>query len=222
VLARTLYDDDYLAVAFQVDDQYVRCVYNKWNEGPCRDSCVEFFVAPSADSHDKTPFFNFEVNASGAMLLFHCTRNEKGNVPLPASDGATIAIGTSLMGKKTASATATAIEPERTGQTTWQVEYHVPWALFTKWHGCDVPTAGTQWRCNFYKCADKTSHPHWGCWAPVGTQRPNFHRPSDFQQLIFDDTPIPSSTKQGGLVCGAVALTVAMAGCAAALAMRRS
>jgi len=70
-------------------------------------------------------------------------------------------------------------------ETQYCVEYHVPWALFAKYHGVAAPEAGARWRGNFYKCGDDTGRPHWGTWAPVGTNRPNFHRPSDFQVLTF-------------------------------------
>lgn len=39
----------------------------------------------------------------------------------------------------------------------------------------DKPAPGTRWRANFYKCADKTSHPHWLTWAPVDYPKPKFH-----------------------------------------------
>ena len=69
MLARTLYDSEYLAVSFCVEDHYTKAHYTEFNDGVCRDSCCEFFVSPEADSHDATPFFNFEVNAGGTMLL---------------------------------------------------------------------------------------------------------------------------------------------------------
>ena len=124
------------------------------------------------------------------MLLYNCTRvdGHKGNVPLSKEDGATIPMASSLKGTKTAADKSEQIEPEAVGDCTWCIEYHVPWSLFTKHFGVAAPPdAGTVWRCNFYKCADQTSHPHWGAWAPVGTTRPDFHRPSDFQQLVFGE-----------------------------------
>ena len=61
VLARTLYDDEYLAVSFRVQDHYVRAQYTEFQDGVCRDSCCEFFVSPASDSvvrrlpHTPTP-----------------------------------------------------------------------------------------------------------------------------------------------------------------------
>ena len=38
---------------------------------------------------------------------------------------------------------------------------------------------------NFYKCGDKTVHPHYACWNPVGGEKPNFHQPQSFGKLIL-------------------------------------
>ena len=180
VRARVLWDDGFLAVRFEVDDRYVRAVAQMWNDSVCSDSCVEFFVAPNADpQHDA--YFNFEVNCGGTMLLHACastadreTGNE--NVSVSAEDGATIRIAHSL---------PKIVDPEITEPTSWAVEYHIPWGLFDRHFGSVPPAAGTTWRANFYKCGDRTSHPHWGSWAPVRTQSPNFHQPSFFQPINF-------------------------------------
>lgn len=173
VQARLLYDSAWLAILFRVEDQYVRAVAEKFQDGVCTDSCVEFFVSPLPDSQ---AYFNFEVNCGGTMLLFRCEPGTETR-PVTAEDGATIAMAHSL---------PKIVEPELTDPTTWTVEYHVPFDLFSTYFGSDAPAAGTQWRANFYKCGDRTSHPHWGSWAPVDTPRPNFHRPESFQPILFE------------------------------------
>ena len=77
------------------------------------------------------------------------------------------------------------VEPELTDPTTWVVEYHVPFALFTQCFDAETPAPGTEWKGNFYKCGDRTSHPHWGSWAPVDTPNPSFHQPDFYQPLVF-------------------------------------
>ncbi len=180
VRARVLWDDDWLAVRFEVDDRYVRAVAEKFNDSVCSDSCVEFFVAPSGDP-TQDAYFNFEVNCGGTILL-HCmpstSNREAGHQGQSVSDadGATIRIAQTL---------PKIVEPELTEPTSWAVEYHVPWSLFDSYFGDVTPTAGTTWRANFYKCGDKTSHPHWGSWSPVDTPRPSFHQPAYFQPIHF-------------------------------------
>jgi hypothetical protein len=76
------------------------------------------------------------------------------------------------------------VEPEHTGDIEWFVEYHVPLALFEHYTGELGCLSGQEWRVNFYKCADHTSHPHWAAWVPV--QELNFHRPQDFAPMRFE------------------------------------
>lgn len=176
---RLLYDDRNLAVIFRVEDHYVRAVAQQFQEMVCRDSCVEFFVAPVPGSE---AYFNFEVNCGGTMLVHRCASPEeqaagKKTYDMAPEDGATIPIAHTL---------PKIVEPELVGPTTWTVEYHLPFALFEKYFSISPPRSGTVWRGNFYKCGDATSHPHWGCWAPVDAPQPNFHQPAFFQPLIFE------------------------------------
>lgn len=179
VQARVLYDDQALHVHFRVEDQYVRAVAERFQDSVCLDSCVEFFVSPLPDSE---AYFNFEVNCGGTMLLHRCPSASERAVGRTTEnvrddEGATIQIAHSL---------PKIVEPEIAEKTTWTLEYRVPFALFSSYFDCPVPSQGDQWRANFYKCGDATPHPHWGSWAPVGTERPNFHQPTYFQPILFD------------------------------------
>ena len=178
VTARLLYDENALAIIFRVEDRYVRAVAQNFQDSVCTDSCVEFFVSPLPNSQ---AYFNFEVNCGGTMLLYRCpsaTEREAGRDRQSVSDadGDTIRMATTL---------PKIVEPELIEPTIWSVEYHVPFALFAQYFGCDTPRAGSEWKSNFYKCGDRTSHPHWGSWALVETPSPNFHQPDFFQPLVF-------------------------------------
>ncbi len=178
--ARVIYDDNWLAIRFTVKDQYVRAVAEKFNDSVCSDSCVEFFVAPS-DDPAQDAYFNFEVNCGGTMLLYACPSSAQrlagaGSVHVSEEDGETIQMAATL---------PKIVEPELTEPTQWSVEYHVPWTLFEKYFEVKRPRAGQTWRGNFYKCGDRTSHPHWGSWSPVDTPRPSFHQPDFYQPLRF-------------------------------------
>jgi len=109
------------------------------------------------------------------MLLYRCEPGTD-NVTVSDEDGATIAMAHSL---------PKIVEPEIAEPTIWTVEYHVPFELFAAYFQSETPRPGTQWRANFYKCGDRTSHPHWGSWAPVDTPRPSFHQPTFFQPIHF-------------------------------------
>ena len=178
VQARVLYDAQALAIIFRVEDRYVRAVAEHFQDSVCSDSCVEFFVAPVPGSQ---AYFNFEVNCGGTMLLHRCPSPQeraggRDTENVSDADGNTIPMATTL---------PKIVEPEWVDPTTWVVEYHVPFALFTQYFGAAIPSPGTEWQGNFYKCGDRTSHPHWGSWAPVDTPNPSFHQPDFYQPLVF-------------------------------------
>jgi hypothetical protein len=68
----------------------------------------------------------------------------------------------------------------------WRLAYFVPNELFEHYIGELGPARQRQWRGNFYKCADESSHPHWGSWSPIG-QRLDFHQPERFGEIGFED-----------------------------------
>ncbi|MBP5320734.1 MAG: carbohydrate-binding family 9-like protein [Kiritimatiellae bacterium] len=171
---RVLHDAANLYVRFDVKDRYVRSVQTARHSAVCTDSCVEFFVQPKAGKG----YFNIEINAGGTLLCFYVedpTRTPAGLAKFtPLSDALCdrIAIKTSL---------PRTIDPEITEPTDWQVRYRVPFEVFAAFTGpvdCSVP-----WRGNFYKCADRTSHPHWMAWSPITAL--NFHLPACFGELVL-------------------------------------
>lgn len=176
VEARQLYDDTALYTLFRVRDRYVRSVQTEYNGPVCTDSCVEFFVRPRADHG----YFNFEINAGGTL---HCsyiedpTRTPQGFAkwePVSAALAAKVRVATSL---------PRVVEPEIAEPTEWQLAFAVPLALLEHYVGSLRPLTGARWRANYYKCADRTSHPHWAAWAPVEIL--NFHQPACFGTIRF-------------------------------------
>ena len=176
--AQVLYDDDQLYIRFVVADRYVRAVGKNYQDPVYQDSCVEFFVQPKPGG----PYFNFEVNAGGCMLLYAipvspdglALMNERQLVPFELVKA--MNIQHSLPER---------IEPEIVESCDWTLEYNIPFTLFEHYLGSLSPVAGQIWRANFYKCADETSHPHWGMWSPI-TDGCRFHRPEFFGRLVFE------------------------------------
>lgn len=174
--AKLLYSPDGLHGLFRVRDRYIRCVHKQFQDNVYKDSCVEFFVQPKVERG----YFNFEFNCGGALLANYIvdpTRVKSGFkefTPLSLDDAGQIKIFHSL---------PAVIEPEIVKETTWFVEFAIPFALFEKFVGPVTPIAGQIWRGNFYKCADDSSHPHWAAWAPVNEL--NFHLPDCFGYLNF-------------------------------------
>jgi len=173
VLAKLAYDDNAIYVIFRVQDQYVRAIRTKHQEGVYKDSCVEFFFSPEGKVDNG--YFNLEMNCGGTMLFHHQTQVRKG-VNISPEDIDRIEVAHSLPKK---------VDPEIQEPTTWTVEYRIPFDILEKYHDLTPPTPGSTWRANLYKCADETSHPHWLTWSPIDLPRPNFHVPEAFGTLVF-------------------------------------
>ncbi len=177
VRAKVLYDDRGLDLIFRVEDRYVRSLVTKYQGMVCTDSCVEFFVEPVPSRG----YFNFEVNAGGALHLSFIEDHRPTHggfarwTPVPRELGEQVEIYHSM---------PKVVDPEIAQAVTWTVQYHVPYAIFEHYLGKVKPKPGTRWRANFYKCADHTSHPHWAMWAPVNGSF-SFHQPEYFGVVEF-------------------------------------
>ena len=72
---------------------------------------------------------------------------------------------------------------ERAEQTAWELALVIPATVFSKY-----PIhleEGAHLRANFYKCGDDLPVPHFVSWNPITTEKPNFHRPECFGELIL-------------------------------------
>ncbi|MGB7156993.1 MAG: carbohydrate-binding family 9-like protein [Tepidisphaeraceae bacterium] len=175
---KLLYDDAGIYAIFHVADRYVKCVYTEHQQRVWKDSCVEFFVQPTPGGS----YFNIETNCGGTMLLY-CIEDQgpsrSGKLErfqiLPPGALSTIRIHHSL---------PRSVPIEITEPTDWTLEYFVPYALFERYMGPLKSPAEREWRGNFYKCADETSHPHWASWSPI--ERLDFHQTGHFAPLTFE------------------------------------
>jgi len=173
---KLVYDQERLRGIFCVEDRYVRCIREGFQAEVYKDSCVEFFIQPG----ERGPYFNFEFNCGGAMLATYVTDPTRVNgmlrecLPLSPGEDRMILRYPSL---------PAIVEPEIVEPITWFLEFVIPVAVLERYAGKRVDVSGRTWRGNFYKCANETSHPHWGAWAPV--KELNFHAPDSFGNLRF-------------------------------------
>ena len=70
---------------------------------------------------------------------------------------------------------------DKEGVQTWRVGVVIPFELI----GVDPGNLPHSIRANFYKCGDKTAHPHYLSWSPIDTPKPDFHRPEFFGELLL-------------------------------------
>jgi hypothetical protein len=177
--AKLLHDDQTIYVFFHVQDRYVRAVAEKYQDPVCRDSCVEFFVEPRAGKG----YFNFEFNCGGTLLLFYIedpTRSPDPAQPFKKMTPISWDLASRI---RVAHSMPKSIDPEIDTPTTWSIQYAIPRAVFEHHVGPLGSLADQTWRGNFYKCADKTSHPHWATWSPI--DEVNFHLPRCFAPIAF-------------------------------------
>lgn len=168
------YDDTAIYVMFRVVDRYVRAVAAGHQDNVWQDSCVEFFFTPGADL--SRGYFNLEMNCGGTMLFHFQPGAGKDRIVIPKSECDRIRSAHSL---------PRIVDPEIEEPVTWTVEYWLPIPLLKRYCQVSTPAPHVTWRANFYKCADKTSHPHWLTWSPVNFPKPNFHLPQSFGILEF-------------------------------------
>lgn len=162
---------DHLHLRFTVQDRYVLARATGFNAMVCKDSCVEFFFEPVPGMG----YFNLEMSAGGVPLCYHITDARRVPDGFAAFDKlrddelAAIAISGTL---------PRTVDPEIASPHDWALCARIPLAPFARRLGRALPVPG-RWRGNFFKCADESSHPHWGSWVSIGEQL-NFHQPERF------------------------------------------
>ena len=129
----------------------------------CNDSCMEFFFAPDVSD---ARYFNFEWNKlCNAYVGFGAERKTRVRQilkkPLEVFE-------------PTSFATADG----------WGIEYRIPLS-FIRMYMPSFEFKGEA-ACNFYKCGDETEIPHYLAWAPLTSEKPDYHRRQDFGTLVFE------------------------------------
>ena len=162
-IART---QDALVVDFRVSGLDLRAQNLTDNGRQWEDSCVEVFIK-DPETED---YYNFEINALGKVLA--CSGPDRhGRVARPAEEMDEILRFGQLEG----------VARDEGGIWTWRVGVVIPFELI----GVDPDNLPKSIRANFYKCGDKTAHPHYLSWSPIDTPKPDFHRPEFFGELIL-------------------------------------
>ena len=175
--SRLLHDGNAIAAIFRVEDRYVVARQSSYQSPTHKDSCVEFFVQPKPG----LGYFNFEFNVIGTLLLWYIDRPRRDDgsfehhVEVSLELARKIAVHPSLTGSP---------QEEIAEPLIWTLSFRVPKSLFESFVGPLPDLGGQTRRANFYKCADLSSHPHWGAWAAIG-DRLDFHQPSRFGELVF-------------------------------------
>lgn len=161
--ARLCYDDTALYVALGAREAAVRAENTESWQEPCEDSCLEFFFCPMAGDRR---YFNVEFNPNGLMFL---------------------GLGSGMSDlvrlwplQEDPFSFSRVFTPDG-----WEIRYAIPHAFVRRFFPAYAPAAGTVIRGNFYKCGDKTVHPHYLAWNAVSEAGHTFHAPADYGKLLF-------------------------------------
>ena len=146
--------------AYETDPKRVYTIYN---QPVYTDSCLEFFV----NFNPEQPLYiNFEMNANGAFLSA-LRPGRKGKTPIHELLSDLPAVYAKQY------------------EDRWTVDAFFALEQIEKLFGKKTFAAGDVLKGNFYKCGDETPIPHFGMWAPIDVEAPDFHRPEFFGDLII-------------------------------------
>ena len=158
------YDEEGLTVFFVCEEQNPRAEKTRHNTAVCCDSCMELFLqpAPRTDPH----YINIEINPRGTVYCAVRTCREDG-VLMDEEAIAELKVETRVL-------------PDR-----WEIRYR----LEAEWIRRYVPDyrheRGQILRANMYKCGDETPCPHYGAFAAIAWEQPDFHRPEFFAEFVL-------------------------------------
>lgn len=155
---------------YTVSEDHIRAMCAADNGAIWQDSCVEFFVSFGPEA-----YYNLECNCAGLLLCgagaARANRVRADRDILSRIDRCTtVEIDAPFDSQESASA--------------WKLCLSVPVGTFFMSNIDSLD--GLRARANFYKCGDCLPKAHYVSWAPISFDKPNFHLPQFFGELIFE------------------------------------
>ena len=174
---KIMYSDTYLYIRYQVEETELRATFPADSGArPWTDDCMELFILPDEETG---VYYNIEMNCIGRGIVGygpfkqgreHFEKERMDRILRYSS------LGTEAFGTRIASDS----EPFK-----WSMIIAVPLDLILQ--GKDVSKLrGRTARGNVFKCGDDMQHRHYLTWNPVGTERPDYHRPEFFGYFEFE------------------------------------
>ncbi|NNE76359.1 MAG: hypothetical protein HKN31_04725 [Pricia sp.] len=168
---RMAHSNNAIWLKFYVTEDYILAQRTETNSATHRDSCVEFFFDPQGDGN----YYNFEFNCIGTIhLAYGPDRHERSFIDPERIENEI----------KVSSTLGNSPFEEKGGGHSWEMTLVIPAKMLA--HDEAISLKGLNAKANFYKCGDDTSAKHYLSWNPIGTERPDFHQPSFFGNLMFE------------------------------------
>ena len=168
--AQICYSDNFLFLRFEAFEKEIRATYAEINSPVYKDSCVEFFFNPFPEISET--YFNFEINPLGAMLVEFGKDRKRNALSVDEIKGIEV------------DASVTAPVEGLHGAESWRIYCKIPLAIFERYYRKEFLFDNA--KGNFYKCGDETKFKHYGAWNEIISEKPNFHLPQFFGELIFE------------------------------------
>lgn len=162
-VARLLWDDRYLYVAYDCDDAEITAQFEKRDDPTYRDDAVELFINPKPSQSN---YFGLEMNARGTLYDYFYLFPEF------------------LL--KRFDFTDVRVKSART-EKGWSLELAISWADFEGLGTGRPPQRGDMWTANLNRWDGTEPARRLSQWSDSEMAKPNPHNPKRFGQLIFTD-----------------------------------
>ncbi len=142
--------------------------YTEDNSPVYFDSALEAFFDFTPE-REPAYYVNFEMNSNGAMLNEFGTAGNRKRVEVP--------------GPWKGSCQASRRED------SWSVLLQIPMEYICHIFEIEPRKAGDSFTCNFFKTSSSKACEHYASYAPIISEKPNFHLPEFFEKAIIVDRP---------------------------------
>lgn len=177
---RLAHTGEMLFVRFDVEGRGLRAMHTADLEHVNEDSCVEFFVTNAQG----TRYFNFEFNCVGVCNASHRISKTEDVHRLTPEDLQRVLRWSSLTEGGEGEPALVAPFDKCDGDYAWSLTVGIPLRMLGVIES--MLEKPVRLRANFYKCGDKTMEPHYLSWNPICCERPNFHLPEFFGELLLE------------------------------------
>ena len=182
---RMLWDDTYLYIGALLEEPHVWGTLTQHDSVIFHDNDFEIFIDPDGDNHE---YYEIEINALNTEWDLFLKK--------PYRDGGPAINEWEIPGLKTAVHVNGTLNDSSDLDTSWSVEFAIPWKSLAEHANRDAPPKdGDQWRINFsrvewrheiaagkYRKIPKTPEDNW-VWSPQGVV--DMHRPERWGYLQF-------------------------------------
>ena len=143
-------------------------VYEHVNDPVHLDSAMEAFFQFYPNDPNPSPYFNFEFNANGALhVKYGVSRKNRIAFPLDLIHSCRC--------------------KSKIYEDHWTCELHIPLNLIEYIFHKKEFKVGDSFNCNFYKIKESKGLTHFGSYAPITSDQPDFHLPNFFTKATVID-----------------------------------